>query len=149
MFSRKKAAPELTNDVYQWWLEAQRPPFEWFLRLSKIEQETLANIGVAHSQDLALAVGHAVQDPDGSADSRDARAGDPAAEESLIRRIAGTFVEKIQASRAPQQAPEPAQEWPPRESLAGAGERRKETHERKGRAPAKLFGQAPDEAVAP
>ena len=140
LFKKANPTPELTNERYQWWLEAQRPPFEWFLGLSAIEQETLANIGVAHAQDLALAIGHAVSDPTGGEQSLAARNGDASAEESLIKQLAQGFARRLQAAReepAPVEAPER------RETLAGHGERRTETHTSNKREPT-LFGGQPD-----
>lgn len=40
--------PTPTLDAYRRWLRAQRPPFDWFLRLTELEQEAIANEGEQH-----------------------------------------------------------------------------------------------------
>lgn len=144
MFSRK-SPPELTNEGYARWLRAQRPPLPWFLALSVLEQETLAGLGDEYLQDFAVAVGYAVTDPQAADDGISAAGGDTQAEESLLRRLAAGFVQKIQTAREPEQAPLETPDVRPSETLSGFGERRTETHTTSGgaRSAPKLFGVDP------
>lgn len=135
MFTRRK--PPLTTDAYRRWLRAQRPPLTEFLRLSDVEQEALAMLGDEYMQDVALALGAVVANPQAARDGVHAARGDATAEESLVRQIAAGFAKAI-AAKTP-----PAQKWtPPEESFAGFGERqRSETVEKNGKPKPTLFGQ--------
>ena len=144
--------PELTNDGYARWLRAQRPPLQWFLALSAVEPETLADLGDANTEEHIEALALALTNPAALAAGADVReaANDPTIEESMIRQVAGAFAARIQQARgAPQKAPTPPGSMP-RETLAGFGERHTETHTTKGgpRRP-DFLGKAPDEVVAP
>ena len=146
-FRKKQPAPELTNDAYQRWLRAQRPPLPLFLGLSQVEQEALACIGDDHAQELIEALTLALANPQALAagiDVRAAEAGDTGAEESLARALASALAAKVKKA---QQAPPAAPTSMPRESLAGFGDRRTETHKDNKKRP-QLFGRTPDE-VAP
>ena len=118
----KKRLPDLTNEAYERWLRAQRPPFEWFLRLSEVEQEQLAMLGDAHAQDFAVASGYAMQDPEAADAGISAMQGDSDAEETLARKLAQGFASKLmQMQPAPQTRPDR-----PQPSMAGFGDRRTE-----------------------
>ena len=138
IFQRKKA-PELTNEAHARWLRAGRPPYTLFLGLSEIEQEALAQIGDDHDTDRAIALGYAIADPQAADDGVSAVQGDAGAEESLARRLAEGLIGKLAGSKAPPS--------PPRETLAGFGERRAETHTDNSAKPS-LFGRQPDEVTA-
>ncbi len=143
----RKRPVELTTDAHARWLRAGRPPYEPFLRLSQIEQEALAAIGDEFDTDRAIALAYAIADPE-TADAGVDAVESPAAEETLVRRLAAGFIDRIQKGRETE--PEPAQEpsGPPRESLAGFGDRRTETHTDKRRTPS-LFGAEPTTRRAP
>jgi len=149
MIFRRKKAPELTNEAHARWLRAGRPPYLLFLGLSAVEQEALAQIGDDHDTDRAIALAYAIADPRAADDGVSAAQGDVGAEESLARRLAEGLIGKIAASKGPRtpQTPPDAPKSMPRESLAGFGERRAETHTSDRKAPS-LFGRQPDE-VAP
>ena len=132
IFQRKKA-PELTNEAHARWLRAGRPPYTLFLGLSEIEQEALAQIGDDHDTDRAIALGYAIADPQA------------ADEESLARRLAEGLIGKLAGSKAPPSPDAPTSM--PRETLAGFGERRAETHTDNSAKPS-LFGRQPDEVTA-
>lgn len=138
MFFRRRKPP-LTSAAYGRWLRAQRPPLLDFLKLSEVEQEALALIGDEYMQDLAVAIGYAVRDPQAAGDGIGAARGDATAEESLVRQLAATFAKTIAAKTKPK--PEP---WsPPKESFAGFGERKTTTVTDNARKRPKLFGQEP------
>ena len=139
MFTRRKApAPELTQDAYGRWLRAQRPPMVLFLGLSEIEQEVLACMGDEHATEMVEAFALAMANPQALAtgvEIREAEAGDTGAEASLAQQLAAGLAAKLKAT---QKAPEP---WsPPRETMAGFGERRNVETKTIGRKP-KLFGR--------
>ena len=150
MIFRKK--PTLTNASYALWLRAQRPPLQWFLALSDVEQATLADLGDANTEEHIEALALALANPQAlaaGANVRDAAA-DSSVEESMLLQVAQQFANRIREGRkAPQAAPSPAGSMP-RETLAGFGERHTETHETTGgpRRP-NFLGKAPDEVVAP
>lgn len=98
IFRRPRLA--LSNEGYRRWLRAQRPPMVWFLGLSEIEQEQLALLGDEHAQDLAIAMGYAIQDPQAADAGVSAAGGDLAAEETLARRLASGLAERLLAKRA-------------------------------------------------
>lgn len=56
--------PELTEETYHRWLRAGRPPWLFFLEQPEDVQEQLARIGDEHNQDIAVAIGYAVRDPE-------------------------------------------------------------------------------------
>ena len=92
---RKKPKPtqvDLTNEAYSRWLRAGRPqPIPWFLNLHPEEQEQCAILGDEHNQDLAVAVGYAIADPqlaDASLDADD----NPDSEDLILRRLADLAV---------------------------------------------------------
>ena len=144
IFQRKKA-PELTNEAHARWLRAGRPPYTLFPGLSEIEQEALAQIGDDHDTDRAIALGYAIADPRAADDGVSAVQGDAGAEESLARRLAEGLIGKLAGSKAPPSPDAPTSM--PRETLAGFGERRAETHTDNSAKPS-LFGRQPDEVTA-
>lgn len=135
IFRRRKPAPELTSDGYRRWLRAQRPPLPWFLDLSELEQETLAQLGDEQLQDFAIAIGYAVRDPDAADQGVAAAAGDADAEASLAVRLASKILGSMPQKTAPTS-------YPGNGTMAGLGERRKV---RTPKAAADLFpGVKPD-----
>lgn len=150
-FPKRQPDPVLTTDIYARWLRAQRPPFALFLTMSEVEQEAFAQVGDAYTQDAALMIGYAVHNPEEAEDSRDARAGDALAEESLARQLAAGLAQRLQASKA--QEPEPVAPEPPRETMAGIGARKAEAEQdnidRMRARATTLFGRPADEVVAP
>jgi hypothetical protein len=119
MFSKKRL-PDLTNEAYERWLRAQRPPFEWFLRLSEVEQEQLAMLGDAHAQDFAVACGYAIRDPEAADAGMSALQGDDEAEATLAMKMAQGFASKLMQMQQPQEPPRPRTQ----RTMAGFGERR-------------------------
>ena len=148
MFWRKKTDPiEVTTETHARWLRAGRPPYEMFHRMTQVEQEALAQIGDEFDADRHVALAYAIADPPAADASIDAPE-NPASEETLVRRLAAGMVQKIQAGReAAEDEPQEPIEMP-RESLAGFGERRTETHTDRRRAPT-LFGAEPTKRAAP
>ena len=55
---------ELTPEAYSRWLQAQRPPIQWFLELDADEQGMLAELGAFHRIDSILELAHAIHDPE-------------------------------------------------------------------------------------
>lgn len=102
---RRKRKPEITSEAYLQWLQAGRPPFEWFARQDPITREHLAELGREHSQDLAVAFGYAVADPRAA----EASIGDDDAisEESRSRQLAANVARAILTQRETAQ-PAPA-----------------------------------------
>lgn len=141
MFFRRRKPP-LTSAAYDRWLRAQRPPLLDFLKLSEVEQEALALIGDEYMQDLAVAIGYAVRDPQAAGDGIGAARGDATAEESLVRQLAAGFAKAI-AAKATAKPPKPEPWSPPKESFAGFGERKTTTVTDNARKRPKLFGQEP------
>jgi hypothetical protein len=120
MFFRRRPTPPtvtVTNESFRRWLRAYRPPWAWFLGLSELEQEQLAMIGDEHSQDVLLALGHAIADPSLAEAGVAASRGDARGEEALVRRIAESFATAI-AARTP--APAAPAKAP---TMAGIGQR--------------------------
>jgi hypothetical protein len=145
MFWRRRPIPELTNDAHARWLRAGRPPYELFLGLSVLEQEQLALIGDEVTADRAIALGYAIRDPR-AAELGVAAPTDAGAEERLATQLAASVLGRLTKPSGNVIAP-PVEM--PRESLAGFGERRTETHERAGRRRSRtLFGKPADEAEA-
>lgn len=148
MFWRKKPGPvDVTTDAHARWLRAGRPPYEAFMRMPQIEQEALAAVGDEFDTDRAIALAYAIADPQ-AADAGVDAVDNSTAEETLVRRLASGFVEKIQKARQSEQAPPSEPPKPPRESMAGFGDRRSETHTDRRRAPT-LFGEEPTKRAAP
>lgn len=50
---KRTEIPNATPNSYQRWIEAGRPPFDWFMRLSELEQDALANIGADYVDDVS------------------------------------------------------------------------------------------------
>lgn len=106
-FFHQQTVPTVTNEIYSRWLRAGRPPFPWFCGLVEDEQEQLALLGDDYAQDLVIAVGYAVRDPELADAGISAAAGDPVGEETLARRAMELVVTRILAGRqaAPQTGP--------------------------------------------
>ena len=119
----KKQLPELTNEGYERWLRAQRPPFEWFLLLSQVEQEQLAVLGDVHVQDLAVALAYAIRDPEAADAGIGALAGDVDSEATLASRLAQGFAQKLSTMQQVEQAAAPPKR-PATPTMSGFGDRR-------------------------
>ena len=142
MFFRRKALPNITQDGYSRWLRAQRPPFEWFSKLSELEQEALATIGDSHASELVEGLAMALGEHEAVAAGVDVRAavgGDAGVEETLARQLAAGMAAKLSQGA---QETKPAGVRMPTETLAGLGERKTEEHDH-GRQP-RLFGREAD-----
>jgi len=129
----------LTNDAYNQWLRAQRPPLPWFLDQPPDHQEAMAILGDVHARDLALGIGYAVADPQlaeaGSDASQDA-------EETLVKKLAAAAASKLLA--ASKSAPAGAPDDAPPSSMGGM--RWQERVRRGGRgvaSPTSFLGKAP------
>jgi hypothetical protein len=122
MFSKKKL-PDLTNEAYERWLRAQRPPFDWFLALSEVEQEQMALMGDAHMQDLAIALGYAIRDPETADAGMSAMQGDASAEATLATKIAQGFASKLADMQRTEEAAQ-ARTRRSAPSMSGFGDRR-------------------------
>lgn len=102
-----KPLPVVTTAVYGRWLRAQRPPFQWFAELPELEQEALAGVGDGYVENLAIAVGFAVQDPAAAASGIDTQRGDPEAEAELLGRMAAATVRRMLGKKAADSASQP------------------------------------------
>jgi len=139
MFKRQPPL-RLTNDAYNRWLRAMRPPLEFFLARSELEQEQLATQGDEYVEDVVLAIGQAVANP-GAADAHlRAHRGDVAGEIKLAQMMAQSVAQRLVGTKQAQDA------TPPPPSMAGFGKRQRETATIQGKnitADAELFGKTP------
>ena len=121
IFRRKPPPPvDLTNDAYGRWLRAGRPqPIAWFLGVHPEEQEQLAIMGDEYQQDVCVAIGYAVADPQLADAGLDA-AENPDSEEVLIRRMAADVASKLLDKNHGHTKPEA-----PVMSMSGVSQRRK------------------------
>lgn len=143
MFRRKPKQVELTRESYAWWLRAQRPDLRWFLGLSAVEQESLAQLGDEYVQDWILALSYSVQNPEAAEAGLDA-ANDVESEEQLVATLARNFAARLGTPNIPAPAP------PAPQSMGGFGERRaaSEARQRSERLAGRSFlGCAPDEVA--
>ena len=138
-FRRKPPTPppELTNDGFRRWLRAHRPPLQWFLGLSEIEQETLAGIGDEYAARAALDIGYAVRDPELAEAGMAAMAGDPSGEAVLAQRVAQAMASKLAQAAQPATAK-------PADSFAGLGSRRQSVILEKPERTRTFLGRSPD-----
>lgn len=135
MFFKKKRVPECNNDSYVRWLRAQRPPFEWFLLLSELEQEQLATHGDEQWAAVAGAIAEELRGEDGTAP-----AGAPMSEAEMATAAAREVLGHLK-NRAPSRSPEP--EAPARTSFAGFGDEMS-TPPDDGKPERAFLGKAPD-----
>ena len=63
LFQRRPPEVDLTDEGFGRWLRAQRPPLPWFLGLPAEQQESMAALGDAYVQDVAIGLGYAIQNP--------------------------------------------------------------------------------------
>lgn len=150
LFFRRK--PVVDNEAYGRWLRALRPPRDVvpFFLLTKDEQETLAGIGDEYVQDVAIAIGYAVHDPQVAEAGLDA-AENIESEDVLLQKVIAGAVQRILGNEQPQ--PQPQEPAAP--SFAGIGARRRQNAERRSaeqcrdvESTATFMGRPPDE-VAP
>lgn len=144
---------DLTNEAYERWLLAQRPPFEWFLGQDEKTQELLSDIGTAHIEDLCVAVALAIRNPE-AADAGLNASTDPNIEEDLAKKIALDLIQKAigngrGGSPLPSVQPEPFVD----ETLTMAGvtsrrEDRDKAEKEKKRRSVSFLGRHPDKDVA-
>lgn len=136
---------------YARWLRAYRPPLDWFLRLSELEQEALAQVGDSHAIEAAVVVAEVAADPATAADVEHARAGDVESEVSLAQQLIRGLAQQVTAGRRPAAGPPQAadpNDVPGTTTAAGFGSRRSETTrdsaDRPAEALASLTGRAPE-----
>lgn len=128
---------DLDEKAYERWIAAMRPDLRWFLALSHVEQERLAEIGAESMRDICVGVGYAVRDPAGvdgalHPDSQDA-------EVERLKELATATALKIMG-QSPQQQPASAVG----SSMGGVGKRREFLRtQRDGTRPKTLFGRKP------
>lgn len=91
----------VTNESYARWLQAQRPPFDWFHRQPVLAQESLAEQGAIHRIESMIQIGEAVRDPE-LFEAQTYATTDPEAEEVLVRRLAAKTVAEMVGSEAGQ-----------------------------------------------
>lgn len=85
--------PPLTNRAYGLWIEAMRPPFDWFMRQNEQTQEALAAHGTEYVAEVCVAIGKAVADPWVVEAGLDADT-NPESEEVLVKRLAAQMVQE-------------------------------------------------------
>lgn len=146
-FRPERPVVDLTEEAFDRWLRAWRPDLQWFLGLDVDVQETLADRGDRYTEDLLVAAGFAVTDPEGTKLGFDAAEGDEEAEAALVARRALDAVTRLTVGRAgtPGQSPSKGPRSPAAPaplSMAGIGERRQERRERREEA-ARAAGRIP------
>lgn len=134
--------PTLTDEfvqAYSWWLEAQRPPLQWFLKKSPDVQATLAALGNVYITNVSLGIGYAVADPEASEAGVDADV-NLDSEEVLLRKLAqGAALRSSLSRERPQDGLQsPAAVVAPQS--AGSGAKQQERRDKVAR----LFGRDPD-----
>lgn len=149
MFGRKRREVELTNEAYARWLRAQRPPFEWFLGRSEVEQEALAMQGDEYTRGLALDIGYAVVNPEVAEAGVDAPQ-NPQSEETLLKQVMAGAVEHVlsKSRNGASGAREPDSSL----TLAGVAERRekaKKARQEEIDASRSFLGRKPDQKDEP
>ena len=106
---KTKRRVKLTNEVFARWLRAHRPPMDLFCGLGETEQEQLAMLGDEYAQDMCVAVGYSVANPQiadaNSAHARGGMEGEAKMAEALAKNIAARILMQGQqqvAARATQ-----------------------------------------------
>lgn len=140
----RRRLPEVTNEAYARWLRARQPPWLWFLGLPEDAQEQVALMGDEYSQDIAVAIGTAVADPELASASVSAARGDQDAEATLATRVAEGLVAKILAARGSETPSTPPFQMPT-ETLGGLGKRKQAANGPAVGPTGSMFGKAPDE----
>jgi hypothetical protein len=134
--------PDLTAfyKTYGWWLEAQRPPLQWFLKRSPDVQMALAELGNSYIVNVSLGIGYAVADPEAAEAGVDADV-NLDSEEVLLRKLAqGAALKSSLGRERPQDGLQsPAVTAP--QSVGGAAKRQETRQERREKI-ARLFGRA-------
>jgi hypothetical protein len=120
MFKKDQDQTTLTvsTEAYRRWLRAQRPDFQFFFACSEMEQEHLAQIGDQHTEEMVVAMGYAINDPEGSDAAVSAGAGQSRGEEVLTMRLMDSLAQSIIQRRQQQPQAQPAAKPPL--SMAGA-----------------------------
>lgn len=138
---------ELTEGSYVRWLRARQPqPLDFFLSLKPSEQEVLAGLGDGYTEDVCIAMGYCVHDPDAVAAGSD----DEGAEERLAQRVAGELLNRAMAQRGQNATGSPANGDRP--GMSGVTQRRqvRAFEEARGNQEGKsLFGNPPDPVESP
>ncbi len=136
-FRKQIPTVDLTNETFAWWLRAQRPPWDWFLRQPDLIQAQLATLGDDY---LAQCV-----------ELGSSMAGDsPESDEDATRRLVVTAAEALMGSKRGPVAPQAPLPSPPL-SMAGVTQRQEEREqaEQNGKDEMRrLFGRAPDSVEA-
>jgi len=133
---------EATAETYALWLQAQCPPFQWFMELPRVAQDTFALQGTIHRIDGIIDEARAMRDPE-LFEAEFYADGDPEAEAVLVERLAAKTVAEILG---------PMDEAPPEPkglTMAGAVARCENDEKARHKAIAghrRLLGRAPDGA---
>ena len=135
-FKRKPEVIEATEEAYRLWLEAGRPDFLWFLSQPPMVQERLAEIGCEYTQNVCVAVGLAVKNPDAAQAGLELENSNN--EVDVLRAMVESAAIKALEHRAP--APPAA----PRPTMGGLTERRLEFEKpnKAAEGDLSLFGEA-------
>lgn len=145
LFSRPTVL-SLTDESYMRWLRARSPqPIGFFLDLEEVEQEALALLGDAYTQDVCLGIGFAVNDPIGAQAGLEEPAGPGDSQDPLLRLAQ-------QAARKARSTPEsvlttPATRGAP--TMGGLSERsvaRVAATQKKADESRSFLGKAPDQS---
>lgn len=121
--------------AYTRWIEAQRPPFEWFMQQPEADQDLMAEIGADYMRDLILGIQVAIL-------------GEEPNEEDLAKEVAAALVQKL--TQKPSTSP-PRPSAANRLSMAGIGDRRSQRgreRQESRNAGRRLLGREPDEVAA-
>jgi len=142
----RDAAGVVTAESYARWLQAQRPPFDWFHRQSEEVQASLAEQGAIYRIDGYVELGKAIRDPEGF-EAEVYADQDPEAAEFLVRRLSAQHVSEI-LGQSQQNAPQsPRRAVGP--SMVGALKRQEEDQEDRIQTDARsrpFLGRLPDAA---
>ena len=92
-----------TPESYARWLQAEKPPLEWFLEQSETDQGTMAEQGAIYRVDGYIEQAQAIQDP-ALFEAQIYAESDPEAAEYLVRRLADSHAAQL-GEDAPQRAP--------------------------------------------
>jgi len=136
--------PDVTPDAYARWLQAQRPPFDWFMELPEEGQQELAMQGVIHRWDAAQDAAMALLDPERF--EVECYGDESEAEEIQVRRLAAKAVGHILGAEEPQAAPQRPGPEPVR-TMAGVLDRREEADQARAKATGEqrsFLGRKPD-----
>jgi len=128
-FKRKPATVMLTDESLDRAIRAGVAfPMDWFLSQTEDVQEVIAARRDRWLEDLVVAAGYAVLDPEGTRLALEAEDGDEDAEAAIVEMNARAMAERMGRNVAATQSPGAS---PGALSMAGVGNRRKEFEERR------------------